>query len=280
MSQRYAIKIAYLGQKYQGFQRQKKPIKTIEDAFIEVLKELNIITEIKAARYSAAGRTDKGVNAICQVLSFDSLKEDIYLEEINQNLPRDIYAWAISKVHNSFSARRDATRRTYRYYHSYSNENIEVMKKGIKKLLGTHDFVKLCKKPDILPDGYQKSTLLTLDEATVNLLEEKNILEFEFSSKSFLWNQVRKMVSLILKTGRGEFGIEMIDEVFNPKSKLPKGGIKPVPPEGLVLYDVIYPDIIFKPLKKKAIIEQRLKEKLHSYNSLISVLNIFKDNIL
>jgi tRNA pseudouridine38-40 synthase len=280
MVQRYAVKVAYLGQNYQGFQRQKKPIKTIEDTIVDVLKELNIIKEIKSARYSAAGRTDKGVNAICQVLSFDSLREDIYLEEINQFLPRDIFAWAITKVHNSFNARRDAIKRIYRYYQSYSKENLKAMKDGIKKLLGTHDFVKLCKKPDILPSGYQKSTELTLDEATFNFHEESSILEFVFSSKSFLWNQVRKMVSLMLNIGRGKYGIEMIDEVLNPKSKLPKGGIKPMPPEGLVLYDVIYLDIEFKLLGKKAIIENRLKEKLHSYNSLISILNLMKDTII
>lgn len=280
MPYRYAIKFAYLGQNYQGFQRQKKSIKTIEGTILEVLTSLSIISKVDQARYSAAGRTDKGVNAISQVISFNSLREEIYLEEINQHLSHDIYAWAIAKVHNSFNARRDATSRIYRYYHTYSNENLEIMNKGIKKLLGTHDFIKLCKKPDISSSGYQKSTKLTLDEASIKMIEKKSILEFEFTSKSFLWNQVRKMVSLLLNIGCGKYGLEMVDEALNPKSKLPKGGIKPTSPYGLVLYDVKYPGITFVSINKKEIIESRIKEKLNYCNSIASILNLMKTNIL
>ncbi len=280
MLHRYAIKFAYLGANYQGFQRQKKTIITIEGTILEILKSLNITSKVKSSRYSAAGRTDKGVNAISQVIAIDSLKEEIYLEEINQHLPNDIYAWAIAKVHDSFNARRDATSRVYRYYHMYSNENLELMNEGIKKLLGTHDFIKLCKKPDILASGYQKSTILRLDAANVKLIDMKSTLEFEFVSRSFLWNQVRKMVSLLLDVGKGKYELGKIDEVLNPKSKLPKGGIKPAPPIGLVLYDVKYPEIKFESIKKKEVIESRIKEKLSYSKSMTSILNLMKSDIL
>ena len=132
MVQRYAVKFAYLGRNYHGFQRQKGSVQTVEGVIIDVLKQLKIINNVKEAQYNAAGRTDRGVHALGQVVAFDSLREAIHLGEINQLLPEDIYAWGITKVESEFSARRNATRRTYRYYITYSNEKISLIKRSLK----------------------------------------------------------------------------------------------------------------------------------------------------
>lgn len=277
MTERFAIKIAYIGKEYQGFQRQTESIKTVEGTILDTLIELEIINKVSESRYSAAGRTDKGVNAISQVIAFDSLKNKIYLEEINDLLPRDIYAWAKAEVKENFHPRRDALLRTYRLYHYYSNENLKLMTKAMKKLRGTHDFVKLCKKSDNLQDGSPKSTILSLETAKFNL--QNDLLEFEFSSRSFLWNQVRKMVSVILDIGSGKYPPEILDEILNPPTSKPKGGIKPVPPYGLVLYDIYYKNIKFSPITKKISCETRLLEKLNFYSSTSAVLKLMKDTI-
>jgi len=275
MTRRFAIKIAYIGKEYQGFQRQTESIKTVEGTIIDTLIELEIMNNVSESRYSAAGRTDKGVNAISQVIAFDSKRDEIYLEEINSILPRDIYAWAIAEVKENFHPRRDALLRTYRLYHYYFNEDLKLMTKAVKKLEGTHDFVKLCKKSDKLLDGSPKSTVLTLETAKFNL--QSNLLEFEFSSRSFLWNQVRKMVSVILDIGSGKYTPEIIDEVLDPLSSNPKGGIRPVPPDGLVLYDVYYENIDFTPIAKITSFESRLHEKLNFYSSTAAVIELMKD---
>ncbi|MCK5182682.1 MAG: tRNA pseudouridine(38-40) synthase TruA [Candidatus Heimdallarchaeota archaeon] len=277
MTERFAIKIAYIGKEYQGFQRQTESIKTVEGTILDTLIELEIIDKVSESRYSAAGRTDKGVNAISQVIAFDSLKNKIYLEEINDLLPRDIYVWAKAEVKENFHPRRDALLRTYRLYHYYSNENLKLMTKAMKKLRGTHDFVKLCKKSDNLQDGSPKSTILSLETAKFNL--QNDLLEFEFSSRSFLWNQVRKMVSVILDIGSGKYPPEILDEILNPPTSKPKGGIKPVPPYGLVLYDIYYKNIKFSPITKKISCETRLLEKLNFYSSTSAVLKLMKDTI-
>ena len=277
MTERFEIKIAYIGKEYQGFQRQTESIKTVEGTILDTLIELEIINKVSESRYSAAGRTDKGVNAISQVIAFDSLKNKIYLEEINDLLPRDIYVWAKAEVKENFHPRRDALLRTYRLYHYYSNENLKLMTKAMKKLRGTHDFVKLCKKSDNLQDGSPKSTILSLETAKFNL--QNDLLEFEFSSRSFLWNQVRKMVSVILDIGSGKYSPEILDEILNPPTSKPKGGIKPVPPDGLVLYDVYYKNIKFIPTPKKISCETRLLEKLNFYSSTSAVLKLMKDTI-
>ena len=277
MTVRFAIKIAYIGKGYQGFQRQTESIKTVEGTILDTLIELEIINNASESRYSAAGRTDKGVNAISQVIAFDSLKDKIYLEEINDLFPKDIYVWAKAEVKENFHPRRDALLRTYRLYHYYSNEDLKLMTKAMKKLRGTHDFVKLCKKSDNLQDGSPKSTTLTLEIAKFSL--QNDLLEFEFSSRSFLWNQVRKMVSLILDIGSGKYPPEILDEILNPPTSKPKGGIKPVPPDGLVLYDIHYKNIKFIPITKQISIESRLRENLNFYSSTSAVLKLMKDTI-
>ncbi|MBN1331250.1 MAG: tRNA pseudouridine(38-40) synthase TruA [Candidatus Heimdallarchaeota archaeon] len=276
MTQRYAVKIAYLGKNYQGFQRQENSIRTIEGEIATTLTDLGIIKDFSSARYSAAGRTDRGVHALSQVISFDSLRDTIYLEEINQKLPEDMYAWGIVKVDNDFHARRSATKRTYRYYLNYSNERLVLMRKALKKLIGTHDFIKLCKKPDDLSNGRPKSTTLTLLTAKVRLIRKNSLLEFEFSSQSFLWHQVRKMVSLVLAIGKKELPIKAIEQVLDPTGERLKKNIILAPAEGLILYEIEYPGIKFEPLIRKMIIEKKFLRELQSYSSTFAVMQLMK----
>jgi len=280
MKHRFAIKFAYLGQNYQGFQRQKKGIKTIEGTILEVLQKQNILEKTQPARYSAAGRTDRGVNALGQVIAFDSPREQIYLEELNANLPDDIFAWGLATVPSTFNARRDATLRIYKYYTLYNGEDLELIAQALTKLEGTHDFKKLSKKADPLPSGIQKSTVLTLECATVVYHKMQNLLEFEFSSRSFLWHQVRKMVSLVLAIGQGLQTLEGLDDVLNPEKPELPGGIKLAPPEGLILYDVHYPNVVFQGTTKKSLIEVPLKRKLATYSALQAVLQLMKNHLI
>ncbi|MBD3192135.1 MAG: tRNA pseudouridine(38-40) synthase TruA [Candidatus Heimdallarchaeota archaeon] len=281
MVNRFAIKIAYLGQNYYGFQRQREGIPTIEGTIINKLQEIGIIDTVEKARYSAAGRTDRGVNAIGQVIALDSLREKIYLEELNQYFPKEIYAWAIARVAPDFNARRDARSRRYHYFYPYQGENLETITTALQKIEGTHDFVKLCKGPEKQGENqWTPTTIRTIDQAKVSLTKNKKIIKFEFVSRSFLWKQVRKMVTLLTDVGKGLFTPEIMDHALNPQSKRPKGGIKPAPPEGLVLSHVAYPKIIFSKIRKKFMIENRLMDELNSRRSMISVLELMKEEIL
>lgn len=280
MVDRFAVKIAYLGKNYHGFQRQKPGIKTIEGAIFQTLIKLGIVDKSTKARYSAAGRTDAGVHAIGQVIAFDSLRQDIHLEELNQFFPEDIFAWGLAKVDGDFNARRHAEKRTYRYFTLYAEEDLQLMEKGLSYLLGTHNFEHFCKKPVILPSGKPKSTILTLDVASVQLLEKSNLLMFEFTSESFLWNQVRRMVSMIMEIGKNSKTIDVLQETLEPTLKIPKGGIRPASPDGLVLYEVKYTNVHFSPIEKRYLIENELQKIINSYTSTLAVLNEFKKAIL
>lgn len=280
MVDRFAVKIAYLGTNYHGFQRQKTGIKTIEGEIFYTLIKLGIIDKPKKMRYTAAGRTDAGVHALGQVIAFDSLKQDIHLDELNHFFPKDIFAWGITKVDGGFNARRDAKNRTYRYYIPYAGEDIQLMEKALSYLLGTHNFEKFCKKTNDLPSGKPKSTILTLDVASVQLQEKNDLLMFEFTSESFLWKQVRKMVSIIIEIGRAIQPISALKEALEPTLKVLRGGISPVSPDGLVLYEVKYSKINFSPIEKKYLVEKELKKKISLYTSTLAVLDELKKSIL
>lgn len=280
MVDRFAVKIAYLGTNYHGFQRQKSGVKTIEGEIFYTLTKLGIIDKLPKARYTAAGRTDAGVHALGQVIAFDSLKQEIHLDELNHCFPDDIFAWGLAKVDGDFNARRHAQKRTYRYFIPFAGENLQLMEKGLSCLLGTHNFEKFCKKTNNLPSGKPKSTILTLDVASVQLLEKNNLLMFEFASESFLWKQVRNMVSMIRIIGRAIQPISALQAALEPTLKMPKGGIRPVSPDGLVLYDVNYSKINFSPIEKKYLVEKELQKKISAYTSTLAVLDELKKSIL
>ncbi|MEA2069984.1 MAG: tRNA pseudouridine(38-40) synthase TruA [Asgard group archaeon] len=279
MTNRYAIKFAYLGKAYAGFQRQTPNIPTIEKEIFYALQEIPLVESISKARYSAAGRTDKGVNAVSQVIAFDSFRDKIYLEEINQFLPDDIYAWALAKVPHNFSARRNALQRTYCYYYPSHGEDFAIMKEGVSKFRGTHNFKKLSKRSDPYPNGDPKSSFKTIDFADIQFLKELDLYIFEFRSKSFLWKQVRKMVALLLDVGVKNYSLSMIDEALNPQSNKPHQGIRPAPAYGLVLQNVKYSNISFKSLQKKFLIENNLQKYRQKYRTLTIILKEMEQNL-
>ena len=66
---RVALKIAYIGSNFHGYQRQPN-YRTVEGELLRVFKETNIIEDTWTAHYSVAGRTDKGVHSTGNVISF------------------------------------------------------------------------------------------------------------------------------------------------------------------------------------------------------------------
>lgn len=66
-----ALKVAYIGTDFHGFQRQPDN-KTVEGELISALREANLIDDLKDSGYAIAGRTDRGVHALGNVISFRS----------------------------------------------------------------------------------------------------------------------------------------------------------------------------------------------------------------
>ena len=125
---RYALDVQYRGKNYSGSQIQFRNGKEIEEPTIQGELERAISTLIKSSIDAAdnktrriktifSGRTDKGVNALGQVVHFDTDKKIVasnFIYHINEILPDDISVNNLRIVPDSFHAQKSAKARYYR----------------------------------------------------------------------------------------------------------------------------------------------------------------------
>ena len=200
---------------------------------------------------TGAGRTDSGVHALAQVAHFD-LKKKIQkknlLSAINQNISnKSVTVLKINRVNKNFHSRYDARKRTYLYliinrqsplalqknkaWHIKKKLDIKVMKKGAKLLLGTHDFSTYR-----AASCGAKSPIKTMEKILIK--KNKDKISLQFTSRSFLQQQVRSMVGCIKYLGEGKWNIEAFQKVF--KSKKRSKCAPPAPACGLYLKNIFY----------------------------------------
>jgi tRNA pseudouridine38-40 synthase len=133
-----ALKVAYIGTDFHGFQRQPD-LKTVEGELIEALKNANLIDNPKDSGYAIAGRTDRGVHALGNVISFRT-PEEVIINQINDFLPKSIRILAKAGVRFGFKP-RFAKRRHYRYtVVNKDHLDLDKIKEASKIFEGTHDF--------------------------------------------------------------------------------------------------------------------------------------------
>lgn len=243
---RVALKIAYIGTDFYGFQRQPGLV-TVEGELLSALKNLGLVNEIDKCGFGIAGRTDRGVHALGNVISFLT-EERIIINQINDALPQNIKILAQAKVPIRFKARY-AKIRHYRYLlinqsniHDFSVFNsdipvsdfdLEEMIKASKIFIGTHDFRNFSKRSE-------RNPVRTIEKVVV--IKEGDAIQIDVFGESFLWNMVRKMVSVLLGVGMGQLNADDVYDYLDLQKSVP---IKPMPPEGLILMDIKYDGIKF-----------------------------------
>lgn len=220
-----ALKLAYLGDAYFGFQRQ--PDKTTVDS--EVRKALAQIGVIHGD-FCYAGRTDRGVSALGQVIDFWIDEEKSRLTRprcVNGRLPRDIWTWAWAKAPIGFSARWNAQWREYRYLLWHPGLDLERMREASRMLFGEHDFRNFSSaKVDTV------KSILKLE-----ISHEMGLFIFDIRANGFLWNMVRKIVGALEKVGSGQKDLVWFSDLLCPELN---HGAPTAPAEGLILMDVGY----------------------------------------
>jgi tRNA pseudouridine38-40 synthase len=253
---KYLFKIYYLGTaKYYGSQRQPSYL-TVEDCILKALVKKNYIRNIKLSGFEAASRTDRFVSARGACFTVILEKEPV-LMEINSALPNDIGIWAYTKVPLDFYSRYNAILRHYvylvpkplSYLQKTSLIDIELMQKACKDLEGQHDFSNFFKR-------YKNEKNPIRDMESVELSFENDFLIFQFKSKAFLRQQVRRMVKKILEVGMGEITYDEFIQLFDPQKEF---SYQPSDPRGLILWDVIYDD------KIKLTEDVKSKRRMESY---------------
>lgn len=271
--ERIALKIGYIGTNYHGLQIQPRSgLPTIEGELFKALKKQDIIEDRKTANYSAAGRTDKGVHALAQVVSFVTSNQNTTPRMINSVLPDGgIWVSAIAKPYSGFNARRDAISREYRYFLFLQTEldlDITRMREASELFVGTHDFsnFSLLQGNEYEVAGYST----TRDIKRIEVKTKKPFVIIDIEASGFLRKMVRKIVSALRMVGSGMKDERWIEDLLDLKIK---EGIEPAPAFGLVLKNVSYRDVKFvEDEYARRRIVTRLKEDLAFHATMTEVL--------
>ena len=244
---RYQICIEYVGTNFIGWQIQKEGNsvqKFVQSVISKIVK--------KEVSLVGSGRTDAGVHAWGQSAHFECEKKiinsDKFIKSLNFFLnKKQISITTLKKRNSNFNARYSAKERIYEYviinrlappsiekaraWHIRKKLDLEMIKKGTKKLSGTYDFSTFRAS-----NCYSKSPIRTLKKIKVKRLNEK--ITIQFKSKSFLRNQVRSMVGCLKYLGEKKWSLKKFESVF--KSKKRKLCAPPAPAHGLYLLKVNY----------------------------------------
>ena len=255
----YALKFAYDGINFHGYARQPN-VYTIEGSIINALEILGLINNPKINRFRSASRTDKGVSALGNVISFDcyyDLSRDI-LKEINEEL-NDVWFYGFKEVDQKFYP-RFAKLRHYRYYLKVDDDfDFDLFLKGAELFTGERDFRNFCKS-----DG--RKTVREIKNIIIDRFD--NLLSINFFAQTFIWQQVRRIVSALEKLGYHEIEIDHIKKALEKPEEKRFFGIAKA--ENLILVDIRY-DFDFEydeKLKSKIReIEDRVIERAMTDNS-------------
>lgn len=245
---RIALGIMYQGTAYHGWQRQPGLSNTVQET---VEKALGIIANTPITLY-CAGRTDKGVHAMGQIVHFDTEVKrpmDAWVLGGNANLPKSIsICWAKSMGFN-FHARFKAQSRRYHYviynepvhpaigFHqvTWCHRPLEVstMQAAGDHLIGKHNFnafrASSCQA---------KSPHRHIQELTVT--RQGSLVILNIKADAFLHHMVRNIAGCLMAVGRGVKSVEWIKEVLESENR--SCGSETASPNGLYLMEVSYPE--------------------------------------
>ena len=196
-------------------------------------------------RIAGAGRTDAGVHAIGQVMSFrtaSALDGAKLGRGVNALLPDDIAISALEPCGDEFHARFSATGRTYEYrlrigsdrdplerwaHHHPAALRLDAMREASLGLIGRADFTAFANG-----DGGVRTV------RRAEWTREGELLRFVIEADAFLRGMVRAIVGTLLWVGRGKIGVERFGEIVRSQDRAQAGPSAPA--RGLCLVSVAY----------------------------------------
>ena len=200
-------------------------------------------------RIAGAGRTDAGVHALGQVMSFRtaSVLDGAKMGRgVNALLPADIAVSALEPCADEFHARFTATGRTYEYrlrvgsdrdplerwaYHHPVALRLDAMREASAALIGRKDFGAFASG-----EGPSRGKVRAVRRADWS--RDGDLLRFEIEADAFLRGMVRAIVGTLLWVGRGKTSVERFGEIVRSQDRTQAG--PSAPPQGLCLTRVTY----------------------------------------
>ncbi|KQN76920.1 tRNA pseudouridine(38-40) synthase TruA [Devosia sp. Leaf64] len=243
---RYKLTLEYDGTPFCGWQRQADRMsvqQALEEAIFRFSGE-TIVTQ-------ASGRTDAGVHALGQVVSFDlSTDRDPFRvrEALNYHLrPHPAAVIACELAPDTFEARFSALARHYEYrilnrrapaalerhrvWHVPMPLDADAMHVAAQKILGRHDFTTFRSS-----ECQANSPIRTLDHFAVR--RELDHVIVTASARSFLHHQVRSMVGSLKLVGEGKWSPDDFRAALDAADRSRCGAM--APSAGLYFFRVDY----------------------------------------
>jgi tRNA pseudouridine38-40 synthase len=244
---RIVLGIEYLGFSYCGWQKQQDCHGVqahLESALAKIACEpIDVF---------CAGRTDRGVHAIGQVVHFDTgvtRPVDAWVRGTNTHLPNDIRVTWQETVDETFHARFSAVARRYRYvivnrpvrsalFYAQQTSvtrplNVELMHLAAQSLLGEHDFSSF-RAAECQAHHPNRNVI------EVTVMREGDFVFVDIEANAFLHHMVRNIVGSLLKVGQGERPVSWMAELLSLRDRTKAAPTAPA--NGLYLTHVRYPE--------------------------------------
>ena len=228
-------------------------METVEGLLIQALHKVLG----KAPILTCAGRTDAGVHAKAQIISFDSVPFEIFKMQkaLNSLCHPSVVITSIEETADNFNARFSAKSRTYRYqilnqahsdpflsryaWHVYSPISIEKMNTAAEQLVGEHDFSSFCRKHVLEIEGQKVPASLTREIKTLRCeVSDKNLIELWVTANAFCHQMVRSITGTLVDIGVGKIDEFSISKILSERDRNVAGQV--APPHGLTLWNVSY----------------------------------------
>lgn len=238
----YRLDLAYDGSGFRGYARQDG-LRTVQGEL-----EAALATYLKApVETSVAGRTDAGVHAHGQVVSFvfdGGVDLDRLPRGLNGILGREFSVKGVAEADPGFNARFSATWRRYRYligmgpadplvrgfvWQVRRELDLEAIRVAASAFVGEHDYSSFCRSVE------GKSNVRRLSELS---LVESDLLEIWVQANAFCHQMVRSIVGYLYDVGRGFCDGGLVEEVIAARDRSLVASVAPA--HGLTLWEVGY----------------------------------------
>jgi tRNA pseudouridine38-40 synthase len=220
---RIALKFAYDGTCFYGFQRQPDG-PTVEGSLINALCKIGAIKSPRECGYRSSSRTDRGVSALGNIVSFRSPFVLSELCSAANSEMTDVWAYSCIEVPESFNP-RGARQRWYRYYLAKGVQDEDALRVIASRFVGVHDFSGYARKD-------KRNPMRKID--SIKISSAGRFFTIDFRAESFLWNMVRRIVWMMNEGSSGRLPLDQI----GPESQRKPVRVGLARPEYLVLMGI------------------------------------------
>lgn len=249
-----SLTVSYNGAPFSGFARQPGQL-TVQG---ELEQALSLVFR-RPMEAVCSGRTDAGVHALGQVVSFDVANDELegrnlysLRRSLNALTHEDVTVREVEERQPGFSARFDAQWREYHYHvcldevpplfmrdfswYVHGQLDIDAMREAATYLVGEHDFKSFC----MAASAVGKPTCRNVHEISLSreMVMGEDILTIKVVGNAFLHSMVRTIVGTLVMVGRGQRKPEWVREVLEARNRTAAG--ENAPAAGLVFWRVQY----------------------------------------